>query len=151
MKSFGLEFKEFIMQGNVVSLAVAVVIGAAFGALINSFVEDMITPLIAAFGGQPDFSNIAFTINGSRFMIGNFMNSLISFLIIAAIIFVFVVKPMNALIERAKTEAPVDPTVTKCPYCFSNVPVEATRCLACTSDLSGIPAPPAQIQANRLE
>jgi large conductance mechanosensitive channel len=145
MKSLGSEFREFIMQGNVVSLAVAVVIGAAFGALINSFVADMITPLIAAFGGQPDFSNIAFTINGSRFMIGNFINALVSFLIIAAIIFVFVVKPMNALTERTKTENPVDPTVTKCPYCFSDVPVEATRCHACISDLGGPQAPAAQV------
>ena len=144
MKSLGSEFKELIMQGNVVSLAVAIVSGAAFGALINSFVADMITPLIAAFGGQPDFSNIAFTINGSRFMIGNFINALVSFPIIAAIIFVFVVKPMNSLTEQAKTEDPVDPTVTKCPYCFSDVPVEATRCHACTSDLSGPQAPAAQ-------
>lgn len=144
MKSLGSEFKEFIMQGNVVSLAVAVVIGAAFGAVINSFVADMITPLIAAFGGQPDFSNISFAINGSRFMIGNFINALISFLLIAAIIFVFVVKPMNALVERAKTEDPVDPTATKCRYCFSDVPVEATRCHACTSDLTANPGAGAQ-------
>lgn len=144
MKSLGSEFKEFIMQGNVVSLAVAVVIGAAFGALINSFVADMITPLIAAFGGQPDFSNISFAINGSKFMIGNFINALISFVLIAVIIFVFVVKPMNALIERAKTEDPVDPTVTKCRYCLSDVPVEARRCHACTSDLTANPGVGAQ-------
>ncbi len=135
MKSLGGEFKEFIMQGNVVALAVAVVIGVAFGALINSFVTDMVTPLIAALGGQPDFSQLSFTINGSRFMYGNFINAVIAFLIIAAVIFIFVVKPMNALIERTKTEEPEDPAFTKCAYCFTVISSEATRCPACTSEI----------------
>ncbi len=140
MRSLGSEFKEFIMQGNVVSLAVAVVVGAAFGALVDSLVADMITPLIAAFGGQPDFSELSFTINGSNFNYGNFINAVISFLIIAAVIFVFVVKPMNALVERTRKEEPEDPTLTKCPYCFTEISVDATRCPACTSQLTGAEA-----------
>lgn len=140
MKSWGSEFKEFILQGNVVSLAVAVVVGAAFGALVNSLVADMITPLIAAFGGQPDFSELSFTINGSKFTYGNFINAVISFLIISAVIFFFVVKPMNALIEKMKTAEPEDPGLTKCPYCFTEVSVDATRCPACTSELGGFKA-----------
>lgn len=140
MRSLGSEFKEFIMQGNVVSLAVAVVVGAAFGSLVDSLVADMITPLIAAFGGQPDFSELSFTINGSNFNYGNFINAVISFLIIAAVIFVFVVKPMNALVERTRKEEPEDPTLTKCPYCFTEISVDATRCPACTSQLTGAEA-----------
>ncbi|HWV24587.1 MAG TPA: large conductance mechanosensitive channel protein MscL [Thermomicrobiales bacterium] len=135
MKSWASEFKEFIMQGNVVSLAVAVVVGAAFGALVNSLVSDMITPLIAAFGGQPDFSDLSFTINGSKFMYGNFINAVVSFLIIALVIFIFVVKPMNSLMEKMKTAEPEDPALTKCPYCMTDVSIEATRCPACTSEL----------------
>lgn len=137
MKSWGSEFKEFIMQGNVVSLAVAVVVGAAFGALVNSLVSDMITPLIAAFGGQPDFSNLSFTINGSNFMYGSFINAIIAFLIIAFVIFFFVVKPMNTLIERSRREDPEDPTLTKCPFCLTEISVDASRCPACTSELGG--------------
>lgn len=137
MRSLGSEFKEFIMQGNVVALAVAVVVGAAFKSIVDSFVADMITPLIGAFGGQPDFSNLSFTINDSRFMYGNFINTLISFLIIAAVIFFFVVKPMNSLMERSRKEEPEDPTLTKCPFCFTEVSVDASRCPACTSELSG--------------
>lgn len=137
MRSWGSEFKEFIMQGNVVSLAVAVVVGAAFGALVNSLVADMITPLIAAFGGQPDFSKLSFAINDSKFMYGDFINAIISFLIIALVIFLFVVKPMNSLTERLQSDEPEDPTLTKCPYCFSDIPMEATRCPACTSELAG--------------
>ena len=140
MKSWGSEFKEFIMQGNVVSLAVAVVVGAAFGALVNSLVADMITPLIAAFGGQPDFSSLSFTINGSHFLYGNFINAIIAFLIIAFVIFFFVVKPMNTLMERSRKEEPADPTLTKCPYCLTEVSVDATRCPACTSELGGAAA-----------
>lgn len=135
MKSVASEFKEFILQGNVVALAVAVVVGAAFKSLIDSFVADLITPLIAAFGGQPDFSQISFTINGSQFMIGNFINVVIAFLIISAVIFFFVVKPMNTFIARTKTDEPEEPELRNCPYCFTQVSVETTRCPACTSDL----------------
>lgn len=135
MRSLGSEFKEFILRGNVVSLAVAVIIGAAFNDIVNSMVENLITPLIAAVGGQPDFSEIKFTINNSEFGIGSFINAVISFLIIAAVIFFLVVKPMNALLERSKREEPEDPSLTKCPYCFTDISVDATRCPACTSEI----------------
>ncbi len=129
------EFREFIMRGNVVDLAVAVVIGAAFGAVVTSLVENLITPLIAAIGGQPDFSDISFTINNSEFGIGAFINSLISFLIIAAVIFFFVVKPLNALMERVRRgETTPDPTTGVCEYCKTEIPLEATRCPHCTSE-----------------
>lgn len=129
------EFREFIMRGNVVDLAVAVVIGAAFGAVVTSLVENLITPLIAAIGGQPDFSAITFSINGSEFGIGAFINSLISFLIIAAVIFFFVVKPLNTLMERVRRgETTPDPTTGVCQFCKSEIPLEATRCPACTSE-----------------
>lgn len=129
------EFREFIMRGNVIDLAVAVVIGAAFGAVVTSLVENLITPLIAAIGGQPDFSDIAFTINESRFGIGAFINSLIAFLIIALVIFFFVVKPMNALMERVRRgETTPDPTTGVCEYCKTEIPLEATRCPHCTSE-----------------
>ena len=95
------EFKDFILRGNVIDLAVAVVIGAAFGAVVTSFVASFITPLIAAIGGKPDFSALAFTINGSRFTYGSFFNALLAFLIIALVIFLVIVKPMNALQKRA--------------------------------------------------
>lgn len=129
------DFKEFIMQGNVVSLAVAVVIGAAFTAIVTSVVDNLIMPLIALIGGQPDFGSIGFHISDTYFGIGNILNAIIYFLIVAAIVFFFVVKPMNALMDRAKTQEPEDPTITKCPYCFTIVSVEATRCPACTSEL----------------
>ena len=137
MRSIGSEFKEFILRGNVVSLAVAVIIGAAFNDIVNSLVADMITPLLAAFGGQPDFSEITFTINDSQFFIGRFINAVIAFLIIAAVVFFFIVKPMNMLMERsAKSAETEDPSTTKCPYCMSEVSVEATRCPHCTSELT---------------
>jgi large conductance mechanosensitive channel len=135
MRGIGTEFKEFLLRGNVVDLAVAVVIGAAFGAVVTSLVENMVTPLIAAIGGQPDFSEISFTINGSVFGLGLFLNAVIAFVIVAAVIFFIVVKPMNMITERAKTEDPADPTDRKCPACLSDVPIAATRCAFCTSDL----------------
>lgn len=131
------EFKEFLLRGNVIDLAVAVVIGVAFGAVITAFVENLITPLIAAIGGQPDFSAIAFTINGSKFGIGVFVNAVISFLIIAAVIFFFVVVPMNRLMERTRRQpTPPDPTTFKCPHCLSEIPVGARRCAHCTQEIS---------------
>lgn len=141
MRSWGSEFKEFILRGNVVSLAVAVIIGAAFNDIVNSLVENMITPLIAAIGGQPDFSGITFTINNSQFGIGSFINAVISFLIIALVVFFLVVKPMNALMERSKVEEPEEPTLRKCPYCMTDISVEATRCPNCTSEVSGVASP----------
>ncbi|MGN6031213.1 MAG: large conductance mechanosensitive channel protein MscL [Thermomicrobiales bacterium] len=134
------EFKTFLLRGNVIDLAVAVVIGAAFGAVVSAFTDSFITPLIAAIGGQPDYSDIGFHINGAWFGVGSFLNALIAFLITAAVIFFFVVKPMNMLVARARTEPPADPTTKKCPYCINEVPVEATRCGFCTSELPLEPA-----------
>jgi large conductance mechanosensitive channel len=134
--SLASEFRSFVLRGNVIDLAVAVVIGAAFGAVVTSLVENIITPLIAAIGGQPDFSGLSITINNSVFQYGLFLNALISFLIIAAVIFFFIIKPMNSLMARFKPSA-TEPTPTKqCPYCMSDVPEAATRCPFCTSDLS---------------
>lgn len=135
MKSLGQEFKEFILRGNVISLAVAVIIGAAFTQIVTAVTENIIMPLIAALGGQPDFSAIGFTINDSFFGIGNLINAIINFLIVAAVVFFLIVKPMNALLERARNVPPVDPSEKQCPYCLSDVPIAATRCRACTSDL----------------
>ena len=130
-------FKEFIMRGNVVDLAVAVVIGAAFGAVITALVDDLLTPLLAAIGGQPDFSRLTFTLNGSKFFYGAFINAIISFLFIAAAIYFFVVLPMNTVVARLRRgEAPPDPTTKKCPECLSVVPIAARRCAFCTSVLA---------------
>jgi large conductance mechanosensitive channel len=126
-------FREFVMRGNVIDLAVAVVIGAAFGAVIAAFVKDLITPLIAAFVGTPDFSAIGVTIGGSRLLVGDFLNALISFLMIAAAVYVFLVAPVNAINARRKRGE--DPTTKKCPECLSEVPIAARRCAACTSSL----------------
>jgi len=128
-------FKEFIMRGNVVDLAVAVVIGAAFTAVVTALVKDLLTPLIAAIFGKPDFSNLTFTINGSKFKYGDFINAIISFIIIAAAIFFLVVKPVNALMARRKTEPPVDETTRPCPECLSEIPIAANRCAFCTSEV----------------
>ena len=133
------EFKEFVLRGNVIDLAVAVVIGAAFGAVVTSLVENIITPIIGAIGGQPDFSGLTFTINNSEFRYGAFINALLAFLIIAAVVFVFVVKPMNALLTRMRTEPSPDPLTAKCPECLSEVQVGARRCPSCTSTLAATP------------
>lgn len=129
------EFKTFLLRGNVVDLAVAVVIGVAFAAVVTSFVQDLITPLIAAVAGEPDFSRLSFTINGSRFSYGNFINALFSFLAIAAVIFFLVVTPMNALVARSRREPPPDPTTKKCPECLSEIPLAARRCAFCTCEV----------------
>lgn len=131
MKGIATEFKEFISRGNMVELAVAVVIGGAFGALIASLVADIITPVIAAIFGQPDFSSLTFTINGSVFKYGSFLNALIAFITVAAAIFFFVVKPMNMWTARAKEGA--DPDVKDCPECLSEIPYAAKRCAHCTA------------------
>jgi len=133
-------FKQFVLRGNVIDLAVAVVIGGAFGAVVTALVKDLLTPLIAAAGGQPDFSAIAFTVNGSKFLIGDFVNSIVSFLMIAAAVYFTVVAPMNAIVARRRRgEPPADPTTKKCPECLSEVPIAARRCAFCTSSL-GVPA-----------
>ena len=129
-------FRQFIMRGNVLDLAVAVVIGGAFGAVLTALVKDLITPLIAAILGKPDFSGIVFEVNGSKFPIGDFINALVSFLLIAAAVYFFVIVPVNALTARARRgEAPPDPTTKKCPECLSEVPIAAKRCAFCTSPL----------------
>ena len=126
-------FKAFLLRGNVVELAIAVVIGVAFGAVITAFVKDLITPLIAALGGKPDFSGLYFTINKSRFLYGDFFDALIAFVIIAAVIYFFVLVPYNAMIERSRKEPPADPTTKKCTECLSEIPKDARRCAFCTS------------------
>ncbi len=128
-------FRQFVLRGNVIDLAVAVVIGAAFGALVTSFVKDLLTPLIAAIAGKPDFSALYFEINGSKFTYGNFINAVISFLLIAAAVFYFVVTPINALIARSRKEPPADPTTQKCPECLSEIPLGARRCAHCTAQI----------------
>ena len=129
-------FKNFVMRGNVVDLAVAVVMGAAFGAVVTSLVKDLLTPLIAAIGGEPDFNGIVFTINGSKFGIGHFINEVVGFLLVALAIYFVVVAPMNALTARLRRgEAPPDPATKKCPECLSEVPIAARRCAFCTSPL----------------
>lgn len=130
------EFRKFILRGNVVDLAVGVVIGAAFNSVIQSFVKDIVTPFITIFWGGSRFADAHFTIRGSQITYGNFLNSLISFLIVAAVIFFFVVQPINKLTEitmgKKDTE---DPETKKCPYCYEVIPTEATRCKFCTSEL----------------
>ena len=126
-------FRAFLLRGNVVDLAIAVVIGVAFGAVITAFVKDLITPLIAALGGKPDFSALSFTVNHSKFLYGDFFNALIAFVIIAAVIYFFVVVPYTALIERSRKEPPADPTTKKCTECLSEIPIDARRCAFCTS------------------
>jgi len=131
------DFKAFLLRGNVVDLAVGVVIGLAFGAVIAAFVADLLTPLIAAIFGSHDFSALTFTINGSVFRYGDFLNAVIAFLTVAAAVFFFVVRPVNALMARRKTEPPVDETTRSCPECLSDVPVDARRCAFCTSVIAG--------------
>ena len=130
------DFKAFLMRGNVVDLAVAVAMGAALVAVVNSLVADIITPIIAAIGGKPDFSDLHFTINDSQFRYGSFINSIVSFVTIATAIFFFVVVPYNAFMARMRKEPPADPTTRKCPECLSEIPLEARRCAFCTSEVA---------------
>ena len=130
-------FKQFILRGNVLDLAVAAVMGVAFGAVVTALVKDIITPFIAAIVGKPDFSAIEFTINGSKFPIGDFINAVISFILIAAAVYFFIVLPMNTLLARMRRgEAAPDPTTKKCPECLSEIPIAARRCAFCTSPLA---------------
>ncbi|MGO4881836.1 MAG: large conductance mechanosensitive channel protein MscL [Bryobacteraceae bacterium] len=125
-------FKQFLLRGNVIDLAVAVVIGVAFGAVVNALVKDLLTPLIAAIGGKPDFSAIKFKVNGSEFLIGDFVNAVVAFLMIAAAIYFFVIVPVNAVMARARRgQAPPDPTTKQCPECLTTIPIQARRCAAC--------------------
>jgi large conductance mechanosensitive channel len=127
------EFKAFLLRGNLVDLAVAVVIGLAVVALVGALIKDIITPIIAALAGKHDFSALSFTIHNSRFLYGDFINALITFLLIAAAVFFFVVKPVNALMARYRKEPPPDPSIKKCPECLSDIPTDARRCKFCTS------------------
>ena len=130
-------FRQFLLRGNVIDLAVAVVIGTAFGAVVTALVADLITPLIAALVGKPDFSAIAFQVNSSKFLIGDFINALISFILIGAAVYVFVVVPVNAVMARIhRGDAPPDPTTKNCPECLSEVPIAARRCKFCTATLT---------------
>lgn len=129
------DFKQFLLRGNLVALAVAVVIGVAFNDVVQSLVANIITPLIAALGGQPDFAELSFEINNSTFTYGLFINAVVAFLIIAAVVFFLVVRPVNSLMERMNREEPADPTMTKCDHCRMEIPVDATRCGHCTSEV----------------
>jgi large conductance mechanosensitive channel len=130
-------FKQFILRGNVLDLAVAVVMGAAFAAVVTALVKDVLTPLIAAIAGSPDFSRIAIDVRGSKLLIGDFMNAVIAFLMMAAVVYFFVVLPVNSLMARLRRgEAPPDPTTKKCPECLSDVAIGARRCAFCTSAIA---------------
>lgn len=129
------DFRDFLLRGNLVDMAVGVVIGLAFGAVISALVADLITPLIAAIGGKPDFATLTFTLNGSHFLYGAFVNALISFVVIAAVVFFLVVKPVNRLMALRRTEPEVASTTRPCPECLSEIPVGARRCAFCTAEL----------------
>ena len=131
-------FKQFILRGNVIDMAVGVVIGAAFGGVITALTKDLLMPLIAAIVGKPDFSAISFTVGTTVFPVGDFINAVVSFLLIAAAVYFFVVTPVNALVTRMrKAPAPADPTTRKCPECLSEIPLDARRCMHCTQPVMG--------------
>jgi large conductance mechanosensitive channel len=127
-------FRKFILRGNVVDLAIAVVVGAAFGSVVQALVKDLITPLIGSFGGVPDFSALFFTVNNSKFLIGDFINAVLSFLVIAAVVYYLVVVPVGRLMERMQPAVPPAPT-RECPWCLSKIPAKARRCAFCASDV----------------
>lgn len=126
------DFKQFLLRGNVVDLAIGVVVGASFGTIVTALVNDLINPLISMIAKIPDFSNLSITINNSKFLYGHFINTVISFILVASAIFFFVVKPMNLLIKSSKKKAPIDDTKKKCSECLSEIPKGAKRCAFCT-------------------
>jgi large conductance mechanosensitive channel len=130
-----IEFKQFLLRGNFVDMAVALVMALAVFAVVTALIEDLITPIIAAIAGKPDFSALTFQINESTFRYGDFINALTTFILVAAAVFFFIVVPMNALIARSRKEPPADPTTRKCPECLSEIPVDAQRCAFCTSQV----------------
>ena len=130
-------FKKFILRGNVVDMAVGVVIGAAFGAVVTELTKAFLTPLIALIVGKPDYSNLKFTVNATTFPVGEFVNACISFILIAAAVYFFVVVPINWLVARMHKEPPATPTTKKCPECLSEIPIEAKRCAHCTQPVLG--------------
>lgn len=132
------DFKTFILRGNVVDLAVGVVIGAAFAGVVAAFTKDLLTPLIAIASSQAspiNFDELFFVVGKSKFMYGHFINTVLTFLLTAFVVFFFVVRPVNWLMSRRKTETPVEPTTRECPLCLSSIPVKATRCAFCTADV----------------
>ena len=129
------DFKEFLLRGNLVDMAVGIVVGVAFAAVITAFVSDLITPLIAAIGGNHDFSSLTFTVHKSRFLYGSFINALLSFVLVAAVMFWLVIKPVNRLMTMRRVEGPVAETTRECPQCLSQIPIAAHRCAFCTSQL----------------
>ena len=133
MTSLLKEFRAFLLRGNLIDLAVAFVLGLAFAAVVTAFVADIITPIIAAIFGKPDFSSLSFTINGSHFLYGDFINAAIAFVLIAVVLFYFVVKPVNALRARRRAE---EPSTRECPYCLSQIPPAAHRCAFCTQEVA---------------
>jgi large conductance mechanosensitive channel len=138
MRTWATEFKQFLLRGNVIDLAVAFVIGAAFAALVEAAVADLLTPLVAAIFGQPDFSSLSFEVNGSVFRYGHFLNVLIAFVTIALVVFFFVVKPINRLTELSRRRESPDPSTRKCPECLSEIAVDARRCAFCTSEVAPV-------------
>jgi large conductance mechanosensitive channel len=128
------DFKAFVLRGNVVDLAVGVVIGVAFGLVVSAFVNDILLQIIAAIVGKPNFSDLSFQIHGGNFAYGHFLTQLVSFMLIAAAVFYFVVKPVNYLMARARREPPAEPDTTKCPECLSIIPAGARRCPFCTAE-----------------
>jgi large conductance mechanosensitive channel len=138
MRTWTTEFKQFLLRGNVVDLAIGIVIGAAFAAVVQAAVTDLLTPLVAAIFGQPDFNALTFTINGSTFRYGHFLNVLIAFVTIAFVVFFFVVKPINRLMELANRRESPDPSTRKCPECLSEIPIDARRCAYCTADVAPV-------------
>jgi large conductance mechanosensitive channel len=131
-------FKKFILRGNVVDMAVGVVIGASFGGVVTALTKDLLTPFIAAVVGKPDFSYLGFSLRGTAFPVGDFINAGVSFFLVAAAIYFFVVTPVNALVARMnRGERPPDPTTKKCPECLSEIPIDARRCMHCTQPVLG--------------
>ena len=141
MGRWARDFKQFLLRGNVVDLAVGIVIGVAFAAVVQALVRDLLTPLIAAIFGKPDFSALSFRVHGSVFRYGDFLNAVISFLTIALVVFFFVVKPVNALVARFHHEDPPDQTTRKCPECLMEIPLQARRCAFCTVQVGTEPNP----------
>ena len=135
MRGLLSEFRTFVLRGNVVDLAVGIVIGVAFAGLVQALVRDLLTPLIAAIVGKPDFAALTFRIHGSVFRYGDFFNAVISFILIAAAVFFFVVKPVNVLTAHFSHRETPEPTTRKCPYCLMDIPLKARRCAFCTVEL----------------
>jgi large conductance mechanosensitive channel len=132
------DFKQFLLRGNFVDMAIALIMALAAFAVVQALIRDLITPIIAAIAGKPDFSALHFTINKSTFSYGDFINAVITFVLTGAAVFFFIVVPMNAFIARSRKEPPVDPTTRKCPECLSEIPVDARRCAFCTSQVRAV-------------